>query len=68
MTKAENLSSEELALMLFNEESWRQVLSSLVVGFFSRGIYKPDLVSRALEVTGYNFWDRSSIKARRGDP
>jgi len=41
--------------MLYKEESWRQVLSSLVVCFFSRGIYKPDLVSRALEVTGYNF-------------
>ncbi len=55
VTKEGNFSPGELALMLHKEESWRQVLSSLVVCFFSRGIYKPDLVSRALEVTGYNF-------------
>jgi len=37
---------------LIEEEAWRQVLSSLVVCFFSRGVYKPSTVSRALEPLG----------------
>lgn len=37
---------------LVEEEAWRQVLSSLVVCFFSRGVYKPSTVSRALEPLG----------------
>ncbi len=40
---------------LVNEESWRQILSSLVVCFFARGIYKPELVAKALEPLGYNY-------------
>jgi len=38
-------SIKELATNLFLEESWRQILSSLVVCFFSRGLYTPQLVS-----------------------
>jgi len=34
------------------EEQWRQILSSLVVCFFARGIYKPDIVCRALKPVG----------------
>ncbi len=34
------------------EESWRQVLSSLVVCFFARGIYTPDVVRDALACCG----------------
>jgi aldehyde:ferredoxin oxidoreductase len=37
---------------LIEEEAWRQVLSSLVVCFFSRGVYKPSVVSKALEPLG----------------
>ena len=40
---------------LVNEESWRQILSSLVVCFFARGIYKPELVAKALEPLGYSY-------------
>ena len=47
------VAPEKLADMLIEEESWRQILSSLVVCFFARGIYKPELVSRALELSGY---------------
>jgi len=39
---------------LLKEEVWRQILSSLVVCFFARGIYKPELVVRALSVAGYD--------------
>ena len=47
------LSPEELAEALLAEERWRQVLSSLVICFFARGIYSPDLVSRALHLAGF---------------
>jgi aldehyde:ferredoxin oxidoreductase len=43
---------EKLAAELLKEEQWRQILSSLVVCFFARGIYKPDVVCRALAVAG----------------
>ncbi len=45
-------SVKELATSLYLEEAWRQILSSLVVCFFSRGLYTPQLVSEALEVAG----------------
>lgn len=47
-------SPEELARTLLAEERWRQILSSLVVCFFARGLYQPDIVLRALEVTGFS--------------
>jgi len=50
--KVREYTPESLVDMLVKEESWRQVLSSLVVCFFSRGIYTPDIVSRALGALG----------------
>jgi aldehyde:ferredoxin oxidoreductase len=47
------VSSEELADMLLEEERWRQILSSLVVCFFARGIYTPDIVSKLLPLLGF---------------
>lgn len=44
---------EELVQKLMKEEQWRQILSSLVVCFFARGIYKPDIVCRALKPVGF---------------
>jgi len=41
-------SPKELIRQLFREEAWRQVLSSLVVCFFARGIYTPSVVCDAL--------------------
>lgn len=37
---------------LVNEESWRQVLTSLSLCLFVRGIYTPGLISRALKPIG----------------
>jgi aldehyde:ferredoxin oxidoreductase len=37
---------------LFKEESWRQILTSLVVCLFARGIYEKDVVSNTLEING----------------
>ncbi len=39
---------EEVVRKLVKEEEWRQVLSSLVVCFFARKIYNPEITSRAL--------------------
>lgn len=62
MAKGERFSSEALGKRIFEEESWRQILSSLVICFFSRGIYKPDLVKRALEVVGFNLSEDELFK------
>jgi len=48
------LSPEELAQELLTEERWRQILSSLVICFFARGIYQPDTVVNALRVGGFD--------------
>lgn len=37
---------------LINEESLRQILSSLVVCFFSRGIFKPEVIIDTLKIVG----------------
>jgi len=46
------LDPEESAEKLYREETWRQILSSLVVCFFSRGIYDSETVLEALNVSG----------------
>jgi aldehyde:ferredoxin oxidoreductase len=51
---ARRMSPAELADTLLSEERWRQVLSSLVVCFFARGIYVPELVTQILHVAGYS--------------
>jgi aldehyde:ferredoxin oxidoreductase len=43
---------EALVDSLVAEERWRQVLSSLAVCFAARGIYTPDVTSRALAAAG----------------
>jgi len=48
------LTPEELAEALLSEEEWRQILSSLVVCFFARGIYGVDTVSKALQSAGFD--------------
>jgi len=48
------LSPEKLVKELLAEEQWRQILASLVICFFARGIYQPDTVANALRVTGYD--------------
>lgn len=44
---------EDIVDKLVKEECWRQVLSSLVVCFFARGVYKPEIVSKAFKPLGY---------------
>lgn len=43
---------DEIAEGILNEERWRQILSSLVICFFAREIYKPEIVKDALRIAG----------------
>jgi len=49
----EKIGPEKLAEILLAEERWRQILSSLVICFFARGIYVPELVTELLEIAGF---------------
>jgi aldehyde:ferredoxin oxidoreductase len=64
---------------LIEEESWRQILSSLVVCYFARGIYEPSIVKKALNALGYEldeerlkelgrriYEDKQALKASEG--
>ena len=55
-------SPEELARALFSEEARRQILSSLVVCFFARGLYDLKTVSRCLAVLGED-WDEGALQS-----
>jgi aldehyde:ferredoxin oxidoreductase len=52
---------ERLIDELVEEESWRQVLTSLVLCLFVRGIYKPGVVLRALKPLGIEM-DENELK------
>jgi aldehyde:ferredoxin oxidoreductase len=61
LTKKE-LSPEELARHLVEDESWRQVLSGLVVCFFARKIYDEETALAALAQTGVEL-DAAGLRA-----
>lgn len=46
------LTADGIANSLLEEEQWRQVLTSLVICLFARGIYTPETVQRALAAAG----------------
>jgi aldehyde:ferredoxin oxidoreductase len=52
LRKGETLRPDAVAKELLEEETSRQVLASLVVCFFARGVYTPEVVQRALAVAG----------------
>ena len=77
--KIKNLSPQEIVDKLIEEESWRQILSSLVVCYFARGIYEPSIVKKALNALGYEldeerlkelgrriYEDKQALKASEG--
>jgi len=55
-------SVEEVVNYLIEEEAWRQILSSLVVCFFARGIYNPTITENALKTVGYEFSSDDLVK------
>lgn len=59
--KGEALTPQGLADALLREERWRQVLASLVVCFFARGVYTPEVVQRALSAMGQN-WSGEALE------
>ena len=52
--KGEALTPEGIASSLLAEERWRQVLTSLVICLFARGIYTPEIVQRTLATVGFD--------------
>ncbi len=48
-----SLTAAELAQYLIKEESFRQILSSLVICFFAREIYRPETILPALQMAGF---------------
>ncbi len=54
-SKGQSLTPAGVADALLKEERWRQVLTSLVICLFARGIYNQDMVLKALAVAGYNW-------------
>jgi len=51
--KGETLDPIQTADKLVTEEQWRQVLSSLVVCMFARGLYTPEVTLKALACSGF---------------
>lgn len=60
--KTGGLTPQSIADKLFKEEVWRQVLSSLVVCFFARGVYTPDIVTKALKTVDLNFSEEDLMR------
>jgi aldehyde:ferredoxin oxidoreductase len=58
LNKGYLLNPGEAAELLFREESWRQILSSLVICFFARGIYDGETIASSLKVVGINLDDQ----------
>jgi aldehyde:ferredoxin oxidoreductase len=54
-SKGETLTPDGVATALVKEERWRQVLTSLVICLFARGIYTEEMVLKALAVAGFNW-------------
>ncbi len=54
LTSKKPIQVEEMVDLLLAEEQWRQVLSSLVICFFARGNYTPEVVLKALSTVGYD--------------
>ncbi|MCP5106599.1 MAG: aldehyde:ferredoxin oxidoreductase [bacterium] len=46
------LSPEVIVDKIVEEEEWRQILSGLVICFFARGVYTPEVVRDSLAVAG----------------
>jgi len=63
-SKGETPTPEGVAAALLQEERWRQVLTSLVICLFARGVYTVDTVRKALALAGFN-WSADDL-ARLG--
>jgi aldehyde:ferredoxin oxidoreductase len=48
------LTPKELVDKIVTEEKWRQILSSLAICFFARGIYSEEVVLKSLKCAGFD--------------
>ncbi|HSQ16951.1 MAG TPA: aldehyde ferredoxin oxidoreductase C-terminal domain-containing protein, partial [Anaerolineales bacterium] len=64
LAKGEALTPQGVAAGLVEEERWRQVLTSLVICLFARGMYTPEIVLQALATVGIE-WSADEL-ARLG--
>ncbi|MEM3594337.1 MAG: aldehyde ferredoxin oxidoreductase C-terminal domain-containing protein, partial [Candidatus Jordarchaeaceae archaeon] len=60
--KTQELTAQKIADGLIKEEAWRQILSSLVVCFFARGVYTPEIVTKALKTVDLNFTENQLME------
>lgn len=58
-------SPEEAAQLIIEEESWRQILNSLVICLFARGVYTRKLVEKALRALGYELSETDLVSLGR---
>ena len=49
------LDPDQVAEQLLGEERWRQVLTSLPICLFARGLYTPEIVQKALATVGFDW-------------
>jgi aldehyde:ferredoxin oxidoreductase len=56
------LNPEELVDELVKEEKWRQILSSLVVCFFARGVYSPEIITEGFKPLGRDITEDYLLK------
>ncbi len=49
------MTPEAVAAEVIAEERWRQILSSLVICFFARDLYTPEVIIEALKLSGFDF-------------
>ncbi|MEJ5310351.1 MAG: aldehyde ferredoxin oxidoreductase N-terminal domain-containing protein [Anaerolineae bacterium] len=61
LKKGQTLTPEFIGETLLNEERWRQVLTSLVLCLFARGIYDRETVLGALAAAGFA-WDAEDLE------
>lgn len=54
LTEGKAFTPSETAKALLSEERWRQILSTLVVCFFARGLYTKPVAIRALQTAGFD--------------
>jgi aldehyde:ferredoxin oxidoreductase len=53
LSEGKSPTPEGVASALLEDERWKQLLSSLVVCFFARGVYTPDVTTRVLATVGW---------------
>ncbi len=65
-SEGKSLNPVEVTESLLEEERWRQVLASLVICFFARGVYTPETIQRALAAVGFD-WSEDDLNRLGAD-